>query len=515
MKNMILNILISVASCIVILFGVLTYMKLNVKTADYSNTKLVIYEGPKSLRDATEEDLKATNETQRDFSMLHCVDTLVSVNGKELYVYDTNVNHSRTWNNSYLPSISRTPITYFDFEGKAEITVTVPERGFETVKVSPLSYGIEPKVNKENNTLSFVIDTPDAYTVTFDDSPSRALHIFANPLEKEEELPDFNDESVIYIGPGEWNIDSISLESGQTLYIAGGALVHSDISANFVKNVKVLGRGIIDGSQYQGWHGTAAHIPLKFDYADNSVIDGVIVTNPNAWCLQGYSTKNLTVNNVKIISCRPNGDGITIQSCEDVNVSNCFVRSWDDSLVVKNYADNTENVNFKNIQIWTDLAQSMEIGYETNKGNRENSTLSNVTFEDITVLNNFHKPVISVHNADNAVVSDITFKNITVENCRVGSGDGSELPYLIDIAIVQNTNWSTTKDRGYVKDITIENVNVLGGEFVGSRIQGFDEDHTVSGVRIKNLNVLGKKITSLEDGEFKVKEGTYSDVTFE
>ena len=110
-------ILTGVLSCLVLTVGALNIMKFaKAGTNRFENTKLVVYEGPKSLRDATPEDLKAANEQQRDIALLHCTDTKVSVNGTELYVYDTNVNHSRNWNSSYLPTLSRTPITYFDFE---------------------------------------------------------------------------------------------------------------------------------------------------------------------------------------------------------------------------------------------------------------------------------------------------------------------------------------------------------------------------------------------------------------
>ena len=46
----------------------------------------------------------------------------------------------------------------------------------------------------------------------------------------------------------------------------------------------------------------------------------------------------MSIDGVKIITARPNGDGITVQSSRNVTVSNSFVRTWDDSLVVKNYA---------------------------------------------------------------------------------------------------------------------------------------------------------------------------------
>lgn len=471
-----------------------------------NQSQLVLYEGPKTLRDAAAEDLAAAPETDRDFSLLHCTDTAVTVNGQDCYVYDTNVNHSRTWSNNYLPLISRTPITYFSFDGAVKIQVTVPGRTLDSVKISPVSYGIEPQIDKDNHTVTFVITQPDTYTLTFDGSPERALHIFAYPLE--EETPDPEDENVIYIGPGEWNIENIMLEDGDTLYVSGGAVVHGIINANYAKDITVTGRGIIDGSQLSGWKGVSASIPLKFDHCENVQIKDLIILNPNAWVCQAFDSQNGVIDGIKIISPRPNGDGITLQSCQNYEVKNCFVRSWDDSLVVKNYGGNSQNISFTDMQLWTDLAQSMEVGYETNKGQQPDAEMSDITFRNITVLNNFHKPVISVHNADDALVHDIVFENIVVENEEIGSGDGDEMPYLIDINIAQSTNWSSTKERGQIQNITIKNVEVLNGREVESRIKGFDAEHMVDGVTIENLKILGKEITTLEEGRFAVDDAT-------
>ena len=513
-SNKIENLIIIILSfAILISIIVIGYSKVKENKQDTVKAKLVLYEGPKSLKDATKEDLVATSEEGRDLDLKHCVDTSITVDGEDCYVYDTNVNHTRKWVSNYLPPISRTPITYFDFEGRADIVITVPEREIENVQISPVSYGIKPKVNKKDHTVSFSITKPDTYTIQFNNSPERAVHIFANPIE--QDIPDFNDEDVVYVGPGEWDIESISLESGQTLYVAGGAVIHGTINANFVKDVKVCGRGIIDGSKYKGWKGATAYIPLKFDHSSNIVVKDVIVLNSNAWVCQAFDSENGVIDGVKIISPRPNGDGITLQSCKNFDVKNCFVRSWDDSLVVKNYSENSEQITFSNMQLWTDFAQSMEVGYETNKGSKENAAITGVTFENICVLNNFHKPVISVHNADDAIVSGITFRNITVENAQMGSGDGDTMPYLIDLDIAQNSNWSTTKERGQIKDIVIENVNVLSGKNSPSRIQGFDETHIVDGVTIKNLMILGKKIKDFSDGNFEIDATSTSNLTIE
>lgn len=477
------------------------------------DSKLVLYEGPKSLRDATKEDLKAAKEKDRDFSLLHCTDTIVKVNGYESYVYDTNVNHSRTWSPDYMPVQSRTPITYFDFEGIADIEVTVPDIELSSVKLSPVSMGIEPLIDEVNHKVSFTIKEHGNYTLTFNDSPSRALHIFTNPIETD--IPSPEDEDVIYIGPGEWNIESIMLEDNQTLYISGGAVIHGIVNANYAENVKVLGRGIIDGSGYKTWGGSTAHVPLKFDNCNNVELRDVILLNPNAWVVNSLSTKNEIIHGVRIISSRPNGDGITLQSCEDITVENCFVRSWDDSLVVKNYVGDSSNITFKNNQLWTDLAQSMEIGFETNKGNKDKAMISNITFEDIIVLNNFHKPVISIHNADDAMVKDIVFRNIIVENAQMGSGDGDVMPYLIDLYITQNPGWSTTKERGQIRNVLIDGVTVLSGKFNTSRIEGYDETHTIEDITIRNVEILGEKVESFEQGKFEIDEESTKNLVME
>lgn len=515
-KNILLNVFITVLIVLIaisaIWFGIdMKKAKENAKAME--DMKLVLYEGPKSLKDATEEDIVYDTENRRDISLMHCTDTQILVDGKECYVYDTNVNHNRKWVATYLPPLSRTPITYFDFEGRADIEIYVPNIDIEKVSISPWSCEIEPEIDRKNHKISFSITEPDTYTVSFNDSVERAIHIFANPIETTK--PDFNDDNVIYIGPGEWDIESICLESGQTLYIDGGAVVHGVVNANFAQDVTVCGRGIIDGSKYKSWKGSTAYIPLKFDGCNNVDISGVIALNSNAWVCQGNKTDNLTIDNLKIVSARPNGDGITLQSCENVKVTNCFVRSWDDSLVVKNYNKNSKNISFSNIQIWTDLAQSMEVGYETNKGRTENASITDVTFENIRVLHNFHKPVISVHNADDAAVSNILFKNIVVEDAQMGAGDAEEMPYLIDLNIAMNSNWSSTKERGTISGITIDGVEVLSGKFNPSRIKGFDEEHSISDVTIKNLTILGEKIDTFEEGKFEIDEASTSNLHIE
>lgn len=479
-----------------------------------SNSKVVLYEGPKSLKDATEVDMLSAPEENSDITLKHSTNTHVSVNGQDCYVYETMVNNTHTWKPDYYPELERTPITYFDFEGTVEITVKVDNININAVNIRPLKYNIKPEIDVKNRTVTFRITEPDSYTVEFNKSVRRALHIFANEIE--DKVLDPDDENVLYIGPGEWNIDSIVLQNGQTLYLSGGAVVHTTVNANMAKNVKVMGRGIIDGSYYRGWKGRTAKIPLVFNNCNNFTVEGIIQLTSNAWALQANNCIGGTIDGLKSISPRPNGDGISIQSSKSITVENSFIRTWDDTVVVKNYDVNSTNIRFKNLQLWTDLAQSMEIGYETNKGSKENAIIDDITFEDITVLHNFHNTVISIHNADDATVQNVSYKDIVIEDASVGQGDGRN--YLVDIQVLENGEWTTTPNRGQIKNVAFDGMKVLyGNDMLPSLIKGYDEEHIVENVSFKNITIKDKKIDTFNIPEymFTVDSLTTKNITIE
>ncbi|MDY0399972.1 MAG: glycosyl hydrolase family 28 protein [Bacilli bacterium] len=435
-------------------------------------TTVVTYEGP---------ELLTTSELAS-----------ISVNEHNLFVYEVNVNHRRefSWTNDF----EKNAIAYFDFEGRVTIEISLPY-AVNAAKVSPLAYEISPTIT--GNSLSFIIEQPANYVIEINDDSTKVIHLFANPLEKD--IPNPDDENVVYLAPGLYDAGSIPLTAGQTLYISGGAYVYGSIRTELIDDITIRGRGIISGEIYSRLNQSDVTVPLEIRSGNNITIEGIILLDPAGWATTIYNSDNVLIDNVKIITSRPNGDGISLQGSRDVVVKGGFVRSWDDSLVVKNNDGHvSENVLFDGTVVWTDLAQSMEVGFETH-----GEYIRNVEFKNITVVYNFHKAAISMHNADIATISDVRYRNITIENAfNLGDNQNDgENDFLIDLSIEYSRDWSTSTDLGDVSNVLIENVKVLNiADTVVSRIRGYEGNNaTISNVTIRDIEIDGSLVKNEDD----------------
>ena len=442
-----------------------------------TETKVVTYAGPSILKTSEKVSVKVEN--------------------KELFVYETRVNDSRKF--SWETPTRKVPLVNFDFEGKVHVEVTIKEDvSITTAKVSPLVYGIKPVIN--GKTISFDLDYNDNYVLEYNDDSNTSVHIFANALETETmtEEEAANDPKKIYVGPGVYNAGAFPLEDGVQIYLAGGAYVYGQFSGEDFNNVKIFGRGIVSGEIYQRRSESEYTLPVVLRNCNNITINDVTFLDPAGWAITLYKCENATLNNVKIITARQNGDGISVQSCKHVNVNKGFVRTWDDSLVVKNSdRGTTDDVTFDGVTVWTDLAQSMEVGYET-----YGATMNDITFQNITVVHNFHKALISMHNCDDAVITNTTYKNITLEDGQMlgDDRDDGENDFLIDFTIAYNIDWTKSEGaRGSIDGVLIENVNVYDmKETISCRFLGESDASMIKNVTIKGVKIKGEIKSSIQ-----------------
>ena len=141
-----------------------------------------------------------------------------------------------------------TSMTYFDFSGKVEVSVTSNKQSIKTARIRPLSYNLKPTI--KGNVLTFTLDKPRNISVEVNEDIYHNLQLFAGPIEAN--VPSAQDTSVIYFGPGFHSPGNrLQVASNKTVYLAGGAVVKTHLVLNKVENVKIIGRGML----YQGREG--------------------------------------------------------------------------------------------------------------------------------------------------------------------------------------------------------------------------------------------------------------------
>lgn len=445
------------------------------------------------------------------------------VSGTKLPLYNVKVNRNHYFSpNNYNRADSAVGI--IKLEGKTTVQVQCPFK-ISTISIKPVAANIKATIDNVYNVASFEVSSSGQYTVEINGSTEYVLHLFVDGTEDDYSSYKTN---AIYFGKGIHTKDNsnyindnneIVLSSNQTLFIDYGAVVRAKIVSYNSTNVKVVGGGIIDGSIFdRDANANTRAIPFDFSFCSNITLKGITFLDPAGWCLNIYFCDTVTVNNVKIITSRANGDGISLQSVKNAYVDRCFVRTFDDSIVVKNYPKwsnrneegTTKNINVSNCLIWTDLAQSLEIGYET-----VGEVMEDIKFKNITVLHNFHKPVLSIHNSNNANVKNVTYENITVDDASMGKGDGYSA--VIEFNSKYSSTWSNvqkTTKLGSVDNVKVTNLLVRGTSTTYPIIiegdkesrSGYEQtEHYVSNVYLldikfgkKTINALNTKINKNE-----------------
>ena len=89
-------------------------------------------------------------------------------------------------------------MSYFDFNGEVEVSVTAHKEEIETARIRPLSYGITPQVSR--NTLTFKLNSPRNLSIEVNGDIFHNLHLFANPIDRNNPLkPGMNPKKLISV----------------------------------------------------------------------------------------------------------------------------------------------------------------------------------------------------------------------------------------------------------------------------------------------------------------------------
>lgn len=86
--------------------------------------------------------------------------------------------------------------------------------------------------------------------------------------------------------------------------MAGGAYVYGQIRTEGLENITIRGRGIISGSIYDRLSVSQYTIPIEIRSSKNIKIEDLTFLDPAGWTIALYKSKDVVLNNVKIISAR-------------------------------------------------------------------------------------------------------------------------------------------------------------------------------------------------------------------
>jgi hypothetical protein len=400
----------------------------------------------------------------------------LKVNGVEVLVYHTTA----------------APFTTFPCDRPLDIEIEIPKTD-KKVSISPKRYKIEPTVN--GNKVSFQIPNPMNIVLEFEGMPQ--LFIYANA--PAVNIPDANSPNVKYFKAGQvYEVGMLEMHDNETLYIEGGAVVRGCIRATSAKNIRIAGNGVLDASYFT--RGIDGHRSIVLEDCKNSVIEDIIMIEPQSWMIVLGICENITVRNVKELGYYLGTDGIDIVGCKHIKVENCIFRNGDDCAVIKSLSlkrdatlDYSRDVDDIEVTGCTFVAYEggtvLEIGHEL----RTNS-IKNIRFTNIDVLGvHLFGGVFGIHNADHATVSDVLYENIRVEH---------HYNKLIDIKVIKSM-WGKDEERGQIRNITFRNIDVdltiYNSGYSMSLLGGYDAKHTVENIIFDNFRVAGVKITNGDD----------------
>jgi len=368
----------------------------------------------------------------------------------------------------------------FDMSGRVVVRI-VSKRSLRNVIIRPQSSGVKPTLEDEH-TLSLTMDRPLKLSIE-PDGKKGPLLLFANPLEKRAPKP--GDKDVIYFGPGVHKPEKIILKSNQTLYLAGGSVVKAEVLAEGA-NIRICGRGILDGSDWQWRKGPVGNLIAIRNSTDVEVRD-ITLRGSSHWTIVPKNCQRVTVRNVKLCNSRvQNDDGINPCNSQDVLITDCFIRSDDDCVALKGLDfsapnSNVERIIVENSILWCDRARIFLLGHESRA-----AFMRNITFRNLDIIH-FSMTAFLLEPGE-----DMRLEDITIENIRI-HGEGQR--EFIRLRPVVN-QYMRKKVPGFIRKVRFSNITVDGqsGQYL-VQIEGADTEHDVRDVTFENMSIVGSKLT--------------------
>jgi len=243
---------------------------------------------------------------------------------------------------------------------------------------------------------------------------------------------------------------------------------------------------------------------------DKILIEGVTLSNSPAWNVHPLYCTNFTMNNAVIKNkfSAQNGDGIDVESCQNVEIANTVFEVGDDGICIKsgkNKKAREKKIPTKNVWIHDckvfDAHGGFVVGSEMSRG-VSNILVENCTFSGTDIGIRFKSAL-----GRGGVVEDITIKNTNMINI-IGEAMIFTMGYVLK-NIEDENEGEVTVDREDVpefKNIYVDNIKCNSAK-IALKVDGLPQ-LPIHDIIIKNSQIFADKDFDLKKCSNIVLENT-------
>jgi hypothetical protein len=308
---------------------------------------------------------------------------------------------------------------------------------------------------------------------------------------------------VVYLPPGRYLSGTIFLKSNVSLVLETGSLLlgstnradypsvqpslrsYTDVYVHQsllygenLDHVAILGNGTIDGqgAYFPGAYLTRPYI-IRLVNCTNVEVSGVHLKDSPMWVQHYLACSDVHLHGLTVRSvCNANNDGIDIDACARVLISDCNIVSGDDSIVLKSTTNRPcRDVTVSNC-VLSSRSNALKLGTES-VGGFQNITFSNCVVYDTGLSG------IALETVDGGVLENVNVSGVNMRNVksaiflRLGSRarpayEGAHQPGM-----------------GAFRNVLITNVQADGADKAGCAIAGLPgyaiEEVTLQDIRVR------------------------------
>ena len=358
------------------------------------------------------------------------------------------------------------------------------------------------------------------YNITDFGAVANSSNVSTKPLQTAVDACNANGGGDVVIPTGVFLIGTVHLKSNVHLFLQSGAILRGSANLNDyepykpdtpyvpihigmfftqdAENISISGQGQIDGNctpffeldkakkldsvttQYSRQGNNFRHVEsgigdgpvvpkdrpyqmFVFSNCKRVTIEDVFITNAPFWCMHFADCDAVKVDGIRLWNSLlvPNADGIDINSCTNVIVNNCDIRSGDDCFAITGFDHHfeipgfehlhhvSENIIVSNCNLQSS-SSAIRIGY------LDQNTVRNIQISNVNITNSTRG--IGVFLRDQGSLENISFNNIYIEtHLRTGDWWGNAEP--IHISAVRG---KPGVKLGEIKHVTFNNIICRG-----------------------------------------------------